>query len=233
MHDLRNLRAAALKRAQIFSGLGQQELDFIVERAVLKHYSAGEVIFGEGDACSGLYVVDAGTIKIFKISPNGREQVVSNDGPGSSVAELPVFDGGTYPASAAAISGTSLVFVSRQDFRSLCLEYPEVALKVLRVVGGRLRRLVGIIEELSFSTVAHRLAALLLDLARRTGKQTDAGLEFTLPATNQELAAMIGTVRELISRNMSRMQAAGILTIDGRRIVVHDVAALEAESRPS
>ena len=234
MHqDLRNLRAAALKRAQIFSGLGQPELDYIVERAILKRYAAGEAIFAEGDACSGLYVVDAGTIKIFKTSANGREQVLSIDGPGSSVAELPVFDGGTYPASAAAISDASLVFVSRQDFRSLCLEYPEVALKVLRVVGGRLRRLVGIIEELSFSSVSHRLAALLLDLARRTGKQASEGLEFTLPATNQELAAMIGTVRELVSRNMSRMQAMGILTIDGRRIVVHDVAALEAESRPS
>jgi CRP/FNR family transcriptional regulator, cyclic AMP receptor protein len=230
--DTRQLRATALKRVPMFAGLAPNELDFIAERSLLKQYAAGETVFNEGDPCSGLYVVEQGTIKIFKTSPNGREQVLSIDGPGSSVAELPVFDGGAYPASAAAMSDTRLVFVSRQDFRSLCLEYPEVALKVLRVVGGRLRRLVGIIEELSFSTVSHRMGGLLLDLARRTGHKTDAGVEFTLPTTNQELAAMIGTVRELVSRNMSRLQAAGILTIDGRHIVVHDLARLEAESKP-
>jgi CRP/FNR family transcriptional regulator len=230
--DTRSIRARALKRAAIFSGLAPNEFDYIVERSLLKQFNTGEIIFAEGDPCTGLYVVDEGTIKIFKVSPNGREQVLSIDGPGSSVAELPVFDGGAYPASASAMSEASVVFVSRNDFRSLCLEYPEVALKVLRVVGGRLRRLVGIIEELSFSTVSHRMAALLLDLAKRTGQKTTSGLEFTLPASNQELAAMIGTVRELVSRNMSRLQAQGILTIDGRRIVIQDVARLEAESRP-
>jgi CRP/FNR family transcriptional regulator, cyclic AMP receptor protein len=232
VHDSHDIRAEALKRAAVFSGLATQELNYVVQRSVLKTYPAGAAIFSEGEACSGLYIVQQGTIKIFKVSSNGREQVLSIDGPGSSVAELPVFDGGAYPASATAMTDAALVFVSRHDFRSLCLEYPEVALKVLRVVGGRLRRLVGIIEELSFSTVAHRLASLLLDLAHRTGRTTPSGVEFNLPATNQELAAMIGTVRELVSRNMSRLQAAGILTIDGRRIVVHDLERLETETRP-
>jgi CRP/FNR family transcriptional regulator len=138
--------------------------------------------------------------------------VLSIDGPGSSIAELPVFDGGTYPASAAAIDQASLLFVSKQEFQALCLAHPEVALKVLRIVGARLRRLVGIIEELSFTTVRHRLASLLLRLARERGEQTAAGTEVTLPATHQELAAQIGTVRELVSRNLSRFQAEGLLS---------------------
>ena len=104
----------------------------------------------------------------------GREQVLSIDGPGSSIAELPVFDGGNYPASVTAIDDATLLFVSKQDFQALCLAHPQVALKVLRVVGARLRRLVGIIEELSFTTVRHRLASFLV-APRPEGRQTSVG----------------------------------------------------------
>ena len=115
----------------------------------------------------------------FKSSASGREQVLSIDGPGSSIAELPVFDGGNYPASAAAIDDATLLFVSKQDFQALCLAHPQVALKVLRVVGSRLRRLVGIIEELSFTTVRHRLASFLVRLAQKEGRRSAAGVEIT------------------------------------------------------
>src|SRR5205814_9819469 len=128
------------------------------------------------------------------------------DGPGSSIAELPVFDGGNYPASVAAIDDATLLFVSKKDFQELCLTHPQVALKVLRVVGARLRRLVGIIEELSFTTVRHRLAAFLVRLAETSGARTAKGIQVTLPFSNQELASQIGTVRELVSRNLSRFQ---------------------------
>lgn len=152
------------------------------------------------------------------------------EGPGSSVAELPVFDGGNYPASVSVIDDATLLFVSKQDFQALCLAHPQVALKVLKVVGARLRRLVGIIEELSFTTVRHRLAAFLLRLARTEGKRSREGVEITLPASNQELAAQIGTVRELVSRNLSRLQSEGVLKIDGRSVIVVDLKALEAET---
>jgi CRP/FNR family transcriptional regulator len=168
-------------------------------------------------------------VRIFKTSVNGREQVLNIDGPGSSVAELPVFDGGAYPASVAAVDEATLLFVSKQDFQSLCLTHPQVALKVLRVVGARLRRLVGIIEELSFTTVRHRLAAFLLRSAQHEGRQTPAGTEILLPANNQELASQIGTVRELVSRNLSRLQAAGLIQIDGRTVLISNLKALEAE----
>ena len=218
-----------LARVAIFSGLTESELLFLAQRAVPRHFSAGETVFGEGETCTGLYVVESGHIRIFKSSAGGREQVLSIDGPGSSVAELPVFDGGNYPASVTAIGDATLIFVSKQDFQSLCLAHPQVALKVLRVVGARLRKLVGIIEELSFTTVRHRLASFLLRLARAEGRRTADGVEVTLPASNQELASQIGTVRELVSRNFSRFQSEGILEIDGRSVIIQDLKALEAE----
>ena len=220
--------ASILRKVPIFSGLTENELAFICQRAVPRRYTAGQIVFSEGEPCTGLYVVAAGHVRIFKSSPGGREQVLSIDGPGGSIAELPVFDGGNYPASVVAIEEATLLFVSKQDFQTLCLTHPEVALKVLRVVGARLRRLVGIIEELSFTTVRHRLASLLLRLAKN-GKRTPQGVEVTLPASNQELAAQIGTVRELVSRNLSRLQSEGLLTMDGRSVTLCDLKALEEE----
>jgi len=220
-----------LAKVPIFSGLTEGELTFLTQRAVPRHYQAGELIFGEGQPCLGLYIVESGHIRIFKSSSGGREHVLSVDGPGSSVAELPVFDGGTYPASAMAVDDATLVFVSKQDFQALCLAHPQVALKVLRVIGARLRRLVGIIEELSFTTVRHRLASFLLRQAQKEGKHTGEGIHVSLPASNQELASQIGTVRELVSRNLSRLQAQGVLQVDGRNVLILDLKALEAETQ--
>ena len=218
-----------LAKVAIFSGLTETELSFLAQRAVPRQYAPGEVVFAEGQPCAGLYVVERGRIRIFKTSPGGREQVLTIDGPGSSVAEVPVFDGGNYPASGAAVDSALLLFVSKQDFQALCLAHPQVTLKVLRIVGARLRRLVEIIEELSFTTVRHRLASFLVRLARQEGKRTPAGIEILLPASHQELAAQIGTVRELVSRNLSRFQAGGLLIVEGRNVIVRDLKALEAE----
>ena len=229
MQDTQSRKTKALTHVPIFNGLAENEVNFLSQRSVMRQYQAGEQIFGEGEPCQGLYVVETGRIKIYKTSAGGREQVLSIDGPGSSVAELPVFDGGNYPASASAVTDSVMVFVSRHDFQSLCMEYPAVALKVLKVVGGRLRRLVGIIEELSFTTVKHRLAALLLNMAKESGRKSGKSVEFTLPTTNQDLAAMIGTVRELVSRNLSRLQAEGIVSIDGRTVRIDDIGKLEEE----
>lgn len=227
--DSKSSYAETLGRVAIFSGLAGNELGFLTQRAVLKHYAAGSLIFAEGDACAGLYVVASGHVRIYKTSAGGREQVLSVDGPGDSIAELPVFDEGNYPASAQAVNDASLIFISKQDFQALCLAHPQVALKVLRVVGARLRRLVGIIEELSFTTVRHRLASYLVGLARKEGASTSRGIEIHLPGNNQELAAQIGTVRELISRNLGRFQAEGMLECSGRTVLIRDLKALESE----
>jgi len=220
---------AVLKRVPIFSSLSEPEFAFLTSRLLQRKYGAGELIFGEGDPCAGLYVVQSGSVRIFKSSAGGREQVLSIDGPGSSIAELPVFDGGNYPASAQAVTQSMLLFFSRQDFHALCVQHPEVALKVLRVVGGRLRRLVGIIEELSFTTVRHRLIALLVRLGKTQGVRDGDGITLTLPSNNSELAAQIGTVRELVSRNLSRLQAEGLIQADNRKLQIPSLQRLEEE----
>ena len=232
MTETRASYRRTLAKVAIFSGLTDSELDFLAERAVPRHFVPGEMVFCEGEPCAGLYVVERGNIRIFKSSAGGRQQVLSIDGPGSSVAEVPVFDGGDYPASGAAVDHATLLFVGKRDFQALCLAHPEVALKVLRVVGARLRQLVGIIEELSFTTVRHRLTSFLLRLAQREGTPSAAGVEFLLPGSNQELAAQLGTVRELVSRNLSRLQAEGLLKLEGRRVVIPNLKSLEAELEP-
>ena len=192
-------------------------------------FDAGETIFQEGQPCAGLFIIQSGSVRIFKNSASGREQVLSIEGAGASIAELPVFDGGAYPASSQALVNSSLLFLSKQDFRALCMQHPEVSLQVLQKVGARLRQLVGIIEELSFTTVRHRLAALLLRMARTEGRKTATGTEIVLTATNQDIAAQIGTVRELVSRNLSRFQSEGLLSLDGRTVLIPSLDRLEQE----
>lgn len=220
--------ASVLEQAALLSSLSREEVHTLAARTVRKLFSTGELLFSEGEPCRGLHIIARGKVRIFKTSVNGREQVLGVNTPGESVAELPVFDGGAYPASAIATEETEVAFISQRDFHAYCLEHPEVALKVLSVVGARLRRLVGIIEELSFTTIRQRLIAMLVKLAQSDGKQTDRGVEIQLPATHQELANQLGTVRELISRNLMRLQAEGLLDVDARQIVVRDLKGLSA-----
>jgi CRP/FNR family cyclic AMP-dependent transcriptional regulator len=220
--------AAVLQKAALLASLSQPEMKMLAARTVRKLFSEGELLFSEGEPCNGLHIIARGKVRIFKSSASGREQVLAVNGPGESVAELPVFDGGPYPASAVAIEDTEVAFISRRDFHAYCLEHPEVALKVLSVVGARLRRLVGIIEELSFTTIRQRLISALVKLAQSEGKKTERGVEFHLPASHQELANQLGTVRELISRNLMRLQAEGLLDVDARNIVVKDMEGLSA-----
>ncbi|HEY3928089.1 MAG TPA: Crp/Fnr family transcriptional regulator [Candidatus Koribacter sp.] len=220
---------ATIQKTPLFRGLSEVELGFLLPRIVQKRASAGEIIFSEGDPCAGLYVVQSGNLRIFKVSASGREQVLAIEGPGSSVAELPVFDGGAYPASAQAVNDCTLLFLSKQEFQALCLKYPRVALKVLAVVGSRLRRLVAIIEELSFTTVRHRLIAMLLRMAQTEGERKGDAVTLTFNASNTELAAQIGTVRELVSRNLSRLQSEGLIAMDNRDLTIPSMAKLQSE----
>lgn len=220
--------AGVLGKTALLSDLSQPELHTLATRTVRKLFNTGEMLFSEGEPCNGLHIIARGKVRIFKTSINGREQVLAVNMPGESVAELPVFDGGPFPASAVATEETEIAYISRRDFQAYCVDHPEVALKVLKVVGARLRRLVGIIEELSFTTVRQRLISALLKLAESEGISSSHGVEFQLPASHQELANQLGTVRELISRNLMRLQAEGLLDVDARQIVVKDMKGLSA-----
>jgi CRP/FNR family cyclic AMP-dependent transcriptional regulator len=220
---------SVLEKSQLFAGLSPAELQSLAARLVRKSYAAGQLLFSEGDECAGLFIIASGRIRIFKTSASGREQVLAVNSTGETLAELPVFDGGDYPASAVAVDDAEILFVSRREFQAFCLEHPQVALKVLSFVGARLRALVGIIEELSFTTIRERLIALLLKVAEKEGRPSARGLEFQLPASHQEIAHQLGTVRELISRNLARLQAEGLLEVEARLIVIKDKNALAAQ----
>jgi len=220
---------AILRKTPLFASLSEAEIHALGPRISRKRFQKGEQLFAEGDLCTGLYVVVAGKIRIFKLSPSGREQILGVEGPGSSFAELPVFDGGNYPAAASALEDTEVLFISRKDFQAFCREHPDVALKVIAVVGSRLRRLVSIIEELSFTTVRQRLIALILRLAQDAKTRSKEGILVELTKSHQELASELGTVRELVSRNLSRLQAEGFLEVEGRKVVVRDLPGLKRE----
>lgn len=223
-----------LRKTPLFADLTEVEMIGLTRRINSRHFEHGTLLFSEGDLCTGLFLVASGKIRIFKLSPAGREQVLAVEGPGSSFAEIPVFDGGNYPASASALEDADVLFISRKDFQNFCLEHPEVALKVIAVVGSRLRRLVGIIEDLSFTTVRHRLISLILRLTHENGvASSKEGVRVELTKTHQDLAAELGTVRELVSRNLSRLQAEGFLIVEGRKIVVKNVEGLRREQASS
>lgn len=219
----------SLKAQPLFAALDQAELSSLAGRAHLHRYAQGDVLFAEGDACQGLYVLVSGRIKIFTSSASGREQVLAVEEPGSSFAELPVFDGGPYPASASAMSDTEVLFISRADVRALCVERPEVTLKILQVVAARQRRVVAVIEELSFTTVRQRLVSWLLRQATPNGGRIERGATITLPSSHQELAAHVGTVRELVSRNLTRLQAQGFIAVEARELTILDPEGLEGD----
>jgi CRP-like cAMP-binding protein len=224
-------RVAPLKKVALLADLEESDLQILASAAVTRHYEPGQMVFSDGDHCEGLYVVESGLVRVFKVSSSGRERVLTLEGPGATVAELPVFDGGNYPASASTELASELLFIGKKDVRGLCLEHPQVALKVLSVVSSRLRMLVAIVEEISFTTVQHRLAAYLLREARTKGDRTAHGVEFTFTVSHHEVASRVGTVRELVSRNLSRFQMAGLIKLDGRTVVIPDLEALGSEVR--
>jgi CRP/FNR family transcriptional regulator len=143
----------------------------------------------------------------------------------STVAEVPLFDGGDYPASVTAVEDTVAYLVPKDAFRRFCESHPKVPLKVLAVAGQRLRQLVRLVETVTFGSMRQRVARAVLDFAEQSGKA-----EFELPVTHEELALRLGTVREVVSRNLARFQAEGMIRIAKRQVLLVDREALRAEA---
>ncbi len=218
-------KAASLSQIALFAGLSESEIQALAQRAVERRFAPDEMLFWEGEPCAGIFLIVQGSVKIFKISAGGREMMLALETAPSTVAELPLFDGGPYPASVRAVEPVVALFINKHDFQQVCRQYPDVALKVLAVVGGRLRHLVDVVESMTFGSVTQRLARLLLDAARQAGAD-----EFVLPLTHQELASRLGTVREVVSRNLARFRAEGLIRVQGHQLRIQDRAGLERES---
>jgi CRP-like cAMP-binding protein len=220
---------ATLRRVPFFAVLGEEELRRLAGHCVVRRLGGEELLFAEGDACEGMYVVQSGAIKVFKMADTGREQVLVIERAGSTVGELPVFDGGNLPASAAALEDSSLLFLPKREFLSLCRQNSEVAFAVIRSLAWRFRYMTSLVEELSLKEVSHRLARFLRDRALTVGVRTRRGVEFPLEETNQQIAAEIGTVRDLVSRNLRRLVDRKIIKMERRKVIVLNIAELEEQ----
>jgi CRP/FNR family transcriptional regulator, cyclic AMP receptor protein len=218
-----------LHQIPLFAELHEEALLQLSQRCVSRHVGAGHVLFATGEECRGLYMIQSGRVRIYRTDPAGREQVLHTEGSGRTVAELPLFDAGPYPASAVAIEDCTLVFLPRQAFEYLYRTQPDIAQAVIRALGRRLRHLVHLTETLAFRDVAARLAMLLVGYAERAGSKTSAGVEIELDRTQEELAHEIGTARESVSRAMKQLRRKGLIEpLDRNRLRIPDVQRLRA-----
>jgi CRP-like cAMP-binding protein len=221
-------KVAALKRTALFGELSEDDLRALANRAEPRHLARGEVLFVEGDEARGLYVVVEGAVRAFRESLEGREQVIHVETAGATIAEVPVFDDGHYPSTVAGEEDSLLLFIAKRDVRRLCLDHPQTALAALKLLATRVRRTAALVEQLSLFEVDQRLARLLLAEARARGQRQGRAIVVDLLLTNQQTAARIGSVREVVSRALNRLQQNGLIAVDGRRITIADEAVLQS-----
>ncbi len=220
----------ALRRVPFFAVLPVEELRTLARHCVVRQLVRDEMLFAEGDACDGLFIVQSGAVKLFKMADSGREQILAVERAGSTVAELPLFDGGAFPTSAVALDDSTLLFLPKREFLDLCRGNSGVAFAVIRTLASRFRYLTSLVEELSLKEVSHRLARFLRARALASGVRTRRGVEFPLDESNQEIGAEIGTVRDLVSRNLRRFVDRGIIKMERRRVIVLDMDELEVQA---
>jgi CRP-like cAMP-binding protein len=207
----------ALRAQPYFKMLGLEDLARLARTVIERRFEKDEVIFLEGEPCQGLYIVREGSVKIYKLSPEGREQILNYIKPDDSFNEVAVFDGGANPANVVAAETCSLWIVPRSAIVELIQARPEVALAVIQNLGARLRHLVGLVEDLSLRQVSGRLAKLLLETEGADGRAL----------TQQEMAARLGTVREIIGRSLRQLETRGLIKTERGRIVILDRHELE------
>jgi len=211
-----------LQSTSLFSGLEQSELQKIDRLIIEKRYEKGETIFFEGDDAEGFYIVGSGKIKVFKMNPSGKEHILHIFGPGEPVGEVPVFSGRPFPASAEALLKSTMLYISRKDFVSLIEHNPSIALDMLGVLSMRLRQFTNQIENLSLKEVPDRLAGYLLYTLEEQGNE--AVVE--LPVSKGQLASLLGTIPETLSRIFAKMSDEGLIRVEGRIITILDRGGL-------
>lgn len=217
---------ALLRRVPYFSGLPEPLLDSLAAACMARHVSRGQLIFLEGEPCAGLHIVASGAVKIYKLSPNGREQILHRVAAGETFNDVAVLDGGPNPASAAAIVETNLWVITRDALQRLAQQHPQLAWALIESIARRARYLVAMVEDLSLRSVKARLARLLLAEAEQAAKVDT--LDRSQMVTQAEIAARLGTVREMVGRALRELADDGLIEFDRHRIVVVDRAALAA-----
>jgi len=210
-----------LRSVPYFSALGEEALAAIAGEVVPRHYPAGKVIFVEGEPDAGLHLVVKGTCKVYRLSETGREQVLAVLKRGDSCNEVPVVDGGPNPATMEAVEDSTVWVLSAEAFQRLRQLYPAMNEMVIQSLARRCRQLVQRVYNLSFLSVTGRLAAFLLQQSGQQGKLNRR--RWTL----DEIAAHLGTVREMVGRALRELQEAELILVDRHRIEVLDREGLE------
>lgn len=217
-----------LREIRLFEGLNDAALAALEPAVTLRTLPKGQVLFLENDPCHAFYAVRTGAAKVYKLAPDGREYVVMIARAGETFAEVPAFDGGAYPANAETLEESELYEIEATRFREILRKDPGVALALLADMSTRLRAYTRQIEDLTFRNVSNRLADYLLRAARAGGEEREDGIHVQLTMSQQELAANIGTVREIVSRSLRKLEQAGLISHKGKHIVIHDVDGLAA-----
>ena len=209
-----------LKSILYFSDLGLAELESIRKLVFEKTADRAEMVLLEGEPAANLYFLALGVVKVFKTSAEGKEQILSIVRPGESFNDVPIFDGGPNPASAQAMGHVLLYGIKKNDMEAILGDHPQIALNVIKVLARRVRHLVSLVEDLSFKHVISRVAKILLE---HIGGESGRGPRLT----QQEMAAMAGTAREVVGRSLKALEEEGAIKLDRHRIIITDKEALQ------
>jgi CRP-like cAMP-binding protein len=211
--------------SSLFRGLPREILEQIAQIAVEQTFRRGQVLFSEGDEARGFFVVTQGRIKVFKLSSEGKEQTLHILGQGEPVGEVAVFSGESFPASAQAMEETKVLFFPKEPFMELIRRDPSIALRMLAVLAKRLRKFTALIEDLSLKEVPSRLASYLLEHSD-SGQRTPQLIRLSI--SKAQLASLLGTIPETLSRILARMEREGLIELEGTRgIRIMEMAGLE------
>ena len=212
-----------ISETPLFRGLPENQLKEIELITVLKHFNKGETIFIEGEEGIGFFIVVDGRVKVYKVSSEGKEHILHIFGPSEPFGEVPVFTGQPFPANAEAITESHVLFFSRTDFVALISRNPSLSLNMLAVLSKRLRHFTIQIENLSLKEVPARLASYLLYTTAEQGK----GDVVILAISKGQLASLLGTIPETLSRIFGKMANQNLIRVDGRNIHLVDLAGLK------
>lgn len=207
-------KISALRKTPLFGSLSPAQLGALAAACVERRLRPDEVLFQAGEASQGLYVIVKGSVRAFRGSAQGREQVIHVEKAGTTIAEVPLFDGQPYPSTVAAEEPSELLFISRADMDRLFLKHPAIARAALKVLAARLRKTAELVQALSLMEVDQRLALYLSQEFKDRG-----GKAWRLP-TNSAIASRLGSVREVVSRAFSKLMDKGFISIDQRRQAV-------------
>lgn len=217
---------SALKNCRLFSGLDSDSLQRVASLGRLKRFRKGELIFSEGEPATGFYVVVSGKVKIYKLSRDGREQILHVVGQGETFAEAALFSGESYPAFAEGLTDCQTVFLGKEGFFDLIRRDPQLAMNIIATLSTLLRRFNKMIEELSLKEISARLAKYLLDELLKSGVPSATGVEIHLDVTKSQLAAALGTVSETLSRTLKKLKEREIIDVSGKCITILNDQAL-------